>query len=203
MELPAAWQERLDALRELELDVAAVGSWPGALRGALLAFAFGAVVAAAWVFALGGRMESLRGAGHEEARLVDEYRRRWASSMDAAGARAARDAAAARFEALLAQLPKRTEVPALVDGITRAAAGSRLSVGKLALGEERQSGNHFELSIDLSVSGAYHDIGAFLEALARLPRILAPGDFALAGTAGDLQLDIRLHTWRQRGEEWE
>ena len=120
--------------------------------------------------------------------------------MDVALAKSERHHAARRFESLLAQLPGDAEVPALIDDISRAALAQQLAIERIILGEERATTNHVELPIDIAVTGGYHDIGSFLEALARLPRILAPQDFRLRtrDDAERLELTIRARTWRRR-----
>ena len=193
-------QDLLKRLQEIDLDVGNVGAWPRAIRLALLAAAAVALLATGGLLHVGQRINDLAQARRGEDQLLADYRRVHAATVDVTLARSERHRAAQRFEALLAQLPGDAEVPALIDDISRAALSQQLAIERITLGEERATTNHVELPIDIAVTGGYHDIGAFLEALARLPRILAPQDFRLQakGDAERLELTIRARTWRRR-----
>ena len=193
-------QDLLERLQEVDLDVANVGGWPRAVRLALLAATGVALLAGGGTLHVGQRINDLTQAKRGETGLLADYRRLRGSSVDVALAKSERQRAAERFESLLAQLPGDAEVPALIDDISRAALAQRLAIERITLGEERAAANHVELPIDIAVTGGYHDIGEFLDALARLPRILAPQDFQLRtqGSAERVELTIRARTWRRR-----
>ncbi len=193
-------QDLLRRLQEVDLDVGNVGAWPPALRLALLAVIGIGLLAAGGVLHVGQRASDLAAAERSEAQLLADYRRVHASTVDVALARAERHRAAERFASLLAQLPRDAEVPALIDDISQAALAQELAIERITLGKERATTSYVELPIDIAVVGAYHEIGAFLEALARLPRILAPQDFRLQPRDANerLELTIRARTWRRR-----
>ena len=67
----------------------------------------------------------------------------------------------ATFGALLKQLPKDTEVPGLLDDITRTALDNELTIESIDLQAERQLEFYVELPIDIVVEGTYHKIGTF------------------------------------------
>lgn len=192
-------QDLLARLQGVDLDVGNVGAWPRALRLTLLAALGIALLVAGGVLHGGQEIADLAAAERREATLLADYRRVHTSAVDVERARAARRRAAERFESLLAQLPGDAEVPALIDDISQAALSEQLAIERITLGEERGTTSYVELPIDIAVVGDYHGIGAFLEALARLPRILAPGDFALQQRSdAELELTMRVRTWRRR-----
>ena len=193
-------QDLLARLQEVDLDVSNIGAWPRALRLGLLAVLGLALLAAGGAVHVGQRIDDLAGAERAEARLLADYGRLHTSTVDVELARAARLEAAERFEGLLAQLPRDAEVPALIDDISQAALTRQLTIERITLGEERATTSYVELPIDIAVAGGYHEIGAFLEALARLSRILAPGDFHLQqrDDGERLELTMRVRTWRRR-----
>lgn len=190
----------LRRLQEVDLDLGNVGTWPIALRLASMALLAVALLAVGGVLHVGQRMGDLSQATRTETRLLADYRRLHVSTVDVALARSERDRAALRFETLLAQLPRDAEVPALIDDISRAALAQQLAIERITLGEELATTRYVELPIDIAVAGGYHQIGAFLEALARLQRIVAPQDFRLRTREGTerLELTIRVRTWRRR-----
>ena len=193
-------QDLLARLQEVDLDIGNIGVWPRALRLALMALLAIALLTAGGVLHVGQRVGNLSQATRTETRLLADYRRLHVSTVDVALARSERDGAALRFETLLAQLPGDAEVPALIDDISRAALAQQLSIERITLGEELATTSYVELPIDIAVVGGYHQIGAFLEALAGLQRILAPQDFRLRTREGTerLELTLRVRTWRRR-----
>lgn len=193
-------QDLLARLQEVDLDIGNIGAWPRVLRLALMVLLAIALLTAGGVLHVGQRVGNLSQATHTETRLLADYRRLHDSTVDMALARSERDDAALRFETLLAQLPGDAEVPALIDDISRAALAQQLSIERITLGEELATTSYVELPIDIAVVGGYHQIGAFLEALAGLQRILAPQDFRLRARAGTerLELTLRVRTWRRR-----
>ena len=193
-------QNLLARLQEVDLDVGNIGAWPRALRLALIGLLAALLLAAGGVLHVGQHVRDLSRATRIETNLLADYRRMHVSTVDVALAQSERNRAALRFEALLAQLPGDAEVPALIDDISRAALAQQLSIERITLGEELATTSYVELPIDIAVVGGYHQIGAFLEGLARLQRILAPQDFRLRPQKGAerLQLTIRARTWRRR-----
>ena len=187
-------------LQEVDLDISNVGAWPRTLRLALMVLLAVALLVTGGVLHVRQRLGDLSQATRSETRLLADYRRLHASTVDVALARQERNRAALRFEALLAQLPRDAEIPALIDDISQAALAEELAIERITLGEELATTRFVELPIDIAVVGGYHQIGTFLEALARLQRILAPQDFQLRTRAGgeQLELTIRARTWRRR-----
>ncbi len=193
-------QDLLARLQEVDLDVGNIGAWPRALRLALMGLLAALLLAAGGVLHVGQHVGDLSRATRTETNLLADYRHLHVSTVDVALAESERNRAAQRFEGLLAQLPGDTEVPALIDDISRAALAEQLLIERITLGEELATTSYVELPIDIAVVGGFHQLGAFLEALAGLQRILAPQDFRLRPRAGAerLQLTIRVRTWRRR-----
>jgi type IV pilus assembly protein PilO len=109
----------------------------------------------------------------------------------------------ATFGALLKQLPQDTEVPGLLDDITRTALDNELTIESIDLQEERQLEFYVELPIDIVVEGNYHKIGTFVSGVAALSRIVTLHDFVLEpqGSPLNLKLKILAKTYRYLDEE--
>lgn len=112
------------------------------------------------------RLEQLE-AGNEDARnLVPEGNTLLASRL-----RRQADQIA-RLEQLI---PRNEEVPALLESL--AAEARRSGLGDLAFirpGEGEANPFYTKRSYEVSVVGAYHEVGRFLTAVASLPRIVTP-----------------------------
>jgi type IV pilus assembly protein PilO len=109
----------------------------------------------------------------------------------------------ATFGALLKQLPQDTEVPGLLDDITRTALDNELTIESIDLQAERQLEFYVELPIDIVVEGNYHKIGTFVSGVAALSRIVTLHDFTLEpqGSPLNLKLKIVAKTYRYLDEE--
>lgn len=107
------------------------------------------------------------------------------------------------FGSLLAQLPGETEVPGLLEDISATGLGSGIEFDSIQLQPEQTQEFYIELPINIQVNGAYHDFGAFVSAVASLPRIVTLHDFRInAGeNRSDLSMQIIARTYRYRADD--
>ena len=187
------------------LDFSEVGAWPMPLKA--LCFALAALLALLGGYALvlsDQRAELAAGERREQA-----LRRELAAKQPQAAAlvalHAKREQALAALTTMLQRLPARTEVPGLIEDISRAAQANDLRVDRIQLAEERPGSLYVELPIAIVVHGGYHQIGALAAAIATLPRLVTLHDFDLAaGAAADgLVLSITAKTYRYLGDATE
>ena len=98
------------------------------------------------------------------------------------------------------QLPGDTEVPGLLEDITRAGLGSGLAFEEIKLLPEVAQPFYIELPIQITVTGGYHELATFVSGVAGLPRIVTLHDFALAPASPQggpkLRLSILAKTYR-------
>ena len=195
------WQSRLERLREIDLralDFANPGAWPLPVRALSWTLALVLTLGCGHWMHLAGKGERLAFLARQEGELRREYQRKalLAANLDARRAQKAQMQAA--FASLLQQLPGDAEVPGLLDDITRAALGSGLAIRSIDLQAERPAEFYAELPIEIVVEGGYHRIGAFVSAVATLPRIVTLHDFAIEpqGAAGSLHMRILAKTYR-------
>jgi type IV pilus assembly protein PilO len=115
---------------------------------------------------------------------------------------------------LLRQLPGKTEMPELLDDVSRAALSAGLETQLFQPGAETiKDGFYAEKPITLRMLGTYHQFGTFISEVARLPRvvILTMHDVALrpsqqsAGknspAPGQLTLEGTVKTYRYVDED--
>jgi len=104
------------------------------------------------------------------------------------------------FGALLRQLPSDTEVPGLLEDITRTGLGSGLEFEEIKLQPENTQQFYIELPINIKVIGSYHDLATFVSGVASLPRIVTLHDFEIkpekSDAAAKLQMSIVAKTYR-------
>ena len=109
----------------------------------------------------------------------------------------------ATFGALLKQLPSDTEVPGLLEDITRTAIDNELVIESIDLQPERRTEFYVELPIDIVVEGDYHKIGSFVSGVANLSRIVTLHDFDVKpeSSVNHLKMSILAKTYRYLDEE--
>lgn len=78
----------------------------------------------------------------------------------------------ASFDALLRQLPAKTDVESLLVDISQTALASGLEIQRFKPSDEVRKDFYAELPISLRVTGSYHELATFISGVAGLPRIV-------------------------------
>ncbi len=201
-----ALQDTLEQLRSFDLadlDVNNIGAWPAAVKGIILALIFIAVLGGGYYFYLTDKQQTLERAANREAELRQDYEQKSFQAANLDAYRQQKDEMEATFGALLRQLPSDTEVPGLLEDITRAALDNELTIESIDLEPEKRTEFYVELPIDIVVEGNYHKIGAFVSAVANLSRIVTLHDFTIAPLKSpqNLKMTILAKTYRYLEEE--
>lgn len=195
--------ETLESLRKIdlnELDVNNLGAWPGPVK------AIAAVLLAVVVLGLGynfhlndlqTQLEQLRG---DEETLKQQFSTRAFQAANLDAYRQQMVEMEESFGALLRQLPSDTEVPGLLEDITRTGLGSGLEFEEIKLLPEVAQQFYIELPIQIRVVGAYHDLATFVSGTSSLPRIVTLHDFDIKSQADSggakLSMGILAKTYR-------
>lgn len=201
-----AMQDTLEQIQNFDindLDFNNIGSWPGPIKTILMALAFAIVLGAGYYFHLTDKQANLQQAEAKELELRADYEVKAEKAANLEVYRSQKQQMEATFGALLKQLPQDTEVPGLLDDITRAALDNELSIESIDLQQERQLEFYVELPIDIVVEGSYHKIGSFISGVAALSRIVTLHDFTLEPQGSPLNLKLRIlaKTYRYLDEE--
>jgi type IV pilus assembly protein PilO len=106
------------------------------------------------------------------------------------------------FGALLKQLPNKSQMDALLSDINQAGLGRGLQFELFKPGTETPKEFYAELPINIKVSGAYHDFGAFASDISQLSRIVTLHDLDIAGDKdGNLSMNAIIKTYRYLDED--
>lgn len=201
-----ALQDTIEQLQNFdfnELDVNNIGSWPTPVKAILMMILFVAVLGGGYYLHLTDKQTMLERVEVEEVNLRKDYesKSRQAANLDAY--RRQREEMKATFGALLRQLPSDTEVPGLLEDITRTAVDNELTIESINLQNERQTEFYVELPMDIVVEGSYHKIGSFVSGVANLSRIVTLHDFKIApqDSRQHLKMTILAKTYRYLEEE--
>ncbi|MDG9781007.1 type 4a pilus biogenesis protein PilO [Metapseudomonas otitidis] len=195
--------DSLESLRKIDLsdlDLNNVGSWPAAVKVIACILVMAAILALGYNFHLKDLEVQLDQQRAEEESLKQQFTTK---AFQAANLEAYKDQMKemeTSFGALLRQLPSDTEVPGLLEDITRTGLGSGLEFEEIKLQPEVVQQFYIELPIQISVVGSYHDLATFVSGVASLPRIVTLHDFSIAPLSPEstskLRMSILAKTYR-------
>lgn len=201
-----ALQDTLEQLQSFDfndLDLNNIGTWPTPIKLILMLVVFSLVLGGGYYYYLTDKQTVLEQAETKEQSLKNDYEKKSAQAANLEAYRAQKIQMENTFGALVKQLPSETEVPGLLEDITRTAIDNDLTIESIDLGAERITEFYAELPIDITVEGDYHKIGSFVSGVANLSRIVTLHDFNIspAGSVQNLKMNIRAKTYRYLDDE--
>lgn len=168
------------------LDPNNPGAWPLIPRIVVLAGIFIVTVTLAALLGWQSQYEDLDAKRVEEVRLREDWvaKKHQAVNLDAYRNQLVEIERA--FGALLKQLPNAAEMESLLVDVNQAGLGRGLQFELFKPGTEAVHDFYAELPITISMTGSFHDFGAFAGDVAKLPRIFTLNDIHLThGKQGD------------------
>lgn len=197
---PSGWLEGLRKIDINDLDTNNMGSWPPAIKALAGVLLMVLVLALGYSFFLSDLEDQSELKREEESTLKEQFatKARMAANLELYTQQMKEMENS--FGVLLRQLPSDTEVPGLLEDITRTGLGSGLEFEEIKLLPEVTQQFYIELPIQITVTGAYHDLATFVSGVAGLPRIVTLHDFDLAPVdpegAPKLRMSILAKTYR-------
>lgn len=198
-----ALQDSLDQLKGFDvssLDFNNAGTWPVLIKMIVMIVLFAAVLGIGYSFHIADKQKKLEQVQTQEVRLRKQYEDKAAQAANLEGYRQQKQEMEAAFGALLRQLPSDTEVPGLLEDITRSALDNGLTIESIDLQTENRTDFYVELPIKIVVEGDYHRIGSFVSGVANLSRIVTLHDFSILPEARSgmnlLKMEILAKTYR-------
>lgn len=164
----------LDDLRSL--DINDIGRWPSIAQAVIVAVLCIALGGAGYWFVVKGQTEELQAVKEKEntLRIRFEAKQRKASGLEAYKAQLAE--MEERFGYMLRQLPGRKEVASLLQDVSQLRVASGLEEQLFQPENEQPKDFYAVLPIKITLSGDFHQYGAFAEGVAALPRIVTLHD---------------------------
>ncbi len=189
-----------------DLDLNDPGDWPTPIKAIALTLVLLIAGAGGHFFYLSGKFEALERLERQEQGLRSEFEQKAGDASNLDRLRAQQREMEESFGALLRQLPTDTEVPGLLEDITMKGLDSGLKFTAIDLQPERQAEFYRELPISITVTGSYHDMGAFVSGVANLSRIVTLHDFSITPERargargnegeGEMTMQIQARTYR-------
>ncbi len=190
----------LGNLNNLDIKDLANASVP--VKLGVLALTFVLLMFAGYWLVWRSQLAALQGAQQEEMQLRESFlnKKRQAVNLDAYRQQLADINRS--FGALLKQLPNRSEMGALLSDINQAGLGRGLHFELFKPSSEKVKDFYAELPISISVTGSYHDFGAFASDVAQLSRIATLRDLNIAANKdGVLTMNAVIETYRYLDED--
>jgi type IV pilus assembly protein PilO len=196
----AGWLDSLRKVELSELDFNNVGSWPAAAKGVAAMLLALLLLGLGYYFHIQDLEDDLNNQVAQEQTLRQQYATKAFQAANLEAYTAQMKEMETSFGAMLRQLPSDTEVPGLLEDITRTGLGAGLEFEEIKLLPETAQQFYIELPIQITVTGSYHDLATFVSGVASLPRIVTLHDFdvkpASEGSTSDLRMQILAKTYR-------
>lgn len=196
--------ESLKKIELSELDVNNLGAWPLAVKYITCFLLLLAGLGAGYYFYLQDLQLQLEQQQAQESSLKQQFSSKASLAANLEAYKAQMVEMEESFGMLLRQLPSDTEVPGLLEDITRTGLESGLEFEEIKLQPEVTQQFYIELPIQISVVGTYHDLATFVSAVASLPRIVTLHDFDIKPAGGDsvstLSMKVLAKTYRYNDE---
>ena len=172
------------------LDPSNIGSWPLAARAIVILILCGVILFAGYYLDTSNQLQTLETAQAKEVKLKKTFETKQGKAKNLEAYKEQMVEMERSFGALLQQLPGKTEVPGLLDDISRVGIQSGLVFEYFKPGAETVKGFYAELPIQIRVMGNYHQFGNFVSGTAALPRIVTLHDFAITKGKGASELTM-------------
>ncbi|CAN7719590.1 type 4a pilus biogenesis protein PilO [Pseudomonas sp. LjRoot277] len=194
------WFEGLRKIDINDLDTNNMGSWPPAIKALAGILLMILVLSLGYSFSISDLQSHLELKREEESTLKEQFANKAHMAANLELYTQQMKEMENSFGVLLRQLPSDTEVPGLLEDITRTGLGSGLEFEEIKLLPENTQQFYIELPIQITVTGAYHDLATFVSGVAGLPRIVTLHDFDLAPANPEggpkLRMSILAKTYR-------
>ena len=187
--------EGFEGLRKIDLsdlDLNNMGAWPAAVKAIVGALFMVLVLALGYNLFLKDLQDRLDQQRTDETTLKEQFATKAHMAANLERYTEQMKDMENSFGLLLRQLPGDTEVPGLLEDITRTGLGSGLEFEEIKLLPEVTQQFYIELPIQITVTGAYHDLATFVSGVAGLPRIVTLHDFEIKPVTPDIGSKLRM-----------
>ena len=183
------------------IEIKDIVSAPAPVRAVILFILFIVLLAAGWFLVWSDAQHALDASKLEEQTLRESYVAKKGQAFHYDAYKRRLGEVEQSLDSLLRQLPDRSQMDALLTDINQVGVGRGLEFELFRPGKETLSEFYATLPVAIKVVGNYHDIGGFVNDLAKLPRIVSLHDILLTPAKDfTLTMDARIQTYRYLDE---
>mgnify|MGYP001194401660 CR=1 FL=1 len=197
-----SFAKKLEELKKFDvndLDVNNIGVWPTPVKAVVCFIVLGLVLFLGNQFFLEDHRIRLESERAQEQELKTQFSSKVFQAANLEAYKAQMAEMILSFGVMLRQLPSDTEVPGLLEDITRTGLNSGLEFDEIKLQPEVTQQFYIELPMTISAIGGYHDFATFASGVAALPRIVTLHDFEIepqADNSSRLRMTMTAKTYR-------
>ncbi|WP_158147077.1 type 4a pilus biogenesis protein PilO [Vibrio fluvialis] len=186
-------------LQELE----EIAEWPLLPQLAVLLLLVLALQGAGyWLYML-PKQDALEGLKQQEQTLKSTIRIKASKVATLPKLKTQLDELAERYDFLLRQLPVQKELASMLASVNELGLENTLTFTRIDWGEKQNQEFLYRLPLNIELTGNYHNIGDFSEAIARLPRIINFDDVdwqRVSQESSTLHFRVRAYTYQFKPE---
>ncbi|MCG3729569.1 type 4a pilus biogenesis protein PilO [Vibrio cincinnatiensis] len=186
-----------------DLDFDEVMEWPRAAQLVVIALLIMVIQAAGYWFYLLPKQENLEGLKQQEQTLKSTIRIKASKVATLPQLQAQLDELTERYDFLLRQLPVQQELASMLASVNELGLQNSLTFTRIDWGEKLNQEFLYRLPLNIELTGNYHNIGDFSEAIAKLPRIINFDDVdwqRVSQESSTLHFRVRAYTYQFKSE---
>lgn len=186
---------------DLELDE--ISEWPLVAQLVALVLLVLVLQGAGYWFYLQPKQDTLAARKQQEQTLKSTIRIKASKVATLPKLKIQLDELAQRYDFLLRQLPVQKELASMLASVNELGLDNSLTFTRIDWGEKQNQQFLYRLPLNIELTGNYHDIGDFSEAIARLPRIINFDDVdwqRVSQESSTLHFRVRAYTYQFKPE---
>ncbi|KQH86522.1 type 4a pilus biogenesis protein PilO [Vibrio furnissii] len=188
-------------VHDLELDE--INEWPLVAQLVALVLLVLVLQGAGYWFYLQPKQDTLAAHKQQEQTLKSTIRIKASKVATLPKLKIQLDELAQRYDFLLRQLPVQKELASMLASVNELGLDNSLTFTRIDWGEKQNQQFLYRLPLNIELTGNYHDIGDFSEAIARLPRIINFDDVdwqRVSQESSTLHFRVRAYTYQFKPE---
>ncbi|CAB1256969.1 putative fimbrial assembly protein PilO [Vibrio cholerae] len=189
------------SLRELELDE--ISEWPLLPQLLVILLIMLLIQGAGYWFYLMPKQDEIALLKQEEETVKATLRIKANKVAVLPQIQAQLDELKERYDFLLRQLPVQKELASMLASVNQLGLDSSLTFTRIDWGERESQEFLYRLPLNIELTGSYHDIGDFSQAIAKLPRIINFDDVdwqRVSQESSTLHFRVRAYTYQFKQE---
>lgn len=182
------------------LDINYVGYWPMWFKLVLFVITIIVILAIGYFVVIKDKMDELSKTQNQEITLKQTFTAKAQKVANLPLYEKQLEEMNLLLNTLLQQLPKDTEVPALLEEMSRLGKASGLEIQNIKLQKEVEKDSFIEFPISIKAVGNYHEIASFVSGVSSMKRIITLHDYKLSPKDDLLSFDVTAKTYRYQPE---